>query len=100
MYTETTVAENTLPEQEAPRKPGGERPMTMASNKPHSPPKRLKTRQREYEFRNTLNGARIITREMADYSAMIYYLENNNLHYFTFSTNIENPIKAVIRHLP
>jgi hypothetical protein len=32
---------------------------------------------------------------MADYSAMKYYLEKNNLHYFTFSQNSEKPIKAV-----
>jgi hypothetical protein len=28
------------------------------------------------------------------------YLEKNNLHYFTFSSNSEKPIKAVIQHLP
>jgi hypothetical protein len=37
---------------------------------------------------------------MADYSAMKSYLENNNLHYFTFSSSSEKPMKAVIRHLP
>jgi hypothetical protein len=53
----------------------------------------------EYEFRNTRNGTRFITKEMADYSAMISYLEKNNVQYFTFS-NSEKPIKAVICHLP
>jgi hypothetical protein len=37
---------------------------------------------------------------MADYSAMKYYLEKNNFHYFTFSQNSEKCIKAVIHHLP
>jgi hypothetical protein len=37
---------------------------------------------------------------MADYSAMKYYTERNNLHYFTFSPNSEKPMKAVIHHLP
>jgi hypothetical protein len=37
---------------------------------------------------------------MADYLAMKSYLEKYNLHYFTFSPNFENPIKAVIRHHP
>jgi hypothetical protein len=37
---------------------------------------------------------------MVDYSAMKSYLEKNNLHYFTFSTNSEKRIKAVICHLP
>jgi hypothetical protein len=36
---------------------------------------------------------------MADYSAMKFYLEKNDLQYFTFSPHSENPIKAVIRHL-
>jgi hypothetical protein len=54
----------------------------------------------EYEFRNTRNGTRIITKEMADYSAMKSYLERNNLNYFTFSPNSEKTIKAVILHIP
>jgi hypothetical protein len=37
---------------------------------------------------------------MADYSAMKFYREKNNLHYFTFSLNSEKPMKPVIRHLP
>jgi hypothetical protein len=37
---------------------------------------------------------------MAIYSAMKFYLEKNNLRYFTTSPNSERPIKAVIRHLP
>jgi hypothetical protein len=31
---------------------------------------------------------------------MKYYVEKNNLNYFTFSPNSEKPIKAVIRRLP
>jgi hypothetical protein len=53
----------------------------------------------EYELRNTRNGTHIITKEMADYSAMKCYLKKNNLHYFTLSPNSEKPMKAVIRHL-
>jgi hypothetical protein len=37
---------------------------------------------------------------MAIYSAMKFYLEKNNLHYFSFSPNYEKLVKAVIRHLP
>jgi hypothetical protein len=36
---------------------------------------------------------------MVDYSAMKYYPEKNNLHYFTISQNSEKPIKTVIGHL-
>jgi hypothetical protein len=96
MDTGTTEADTTL-EKEAPRKSGTPPPIAKT---PISAPKRLKTCQREYEFRNTRNGTRIITKEMTDYSAMKSYLEKNNLQYFTFSPNSEKPIKAVIRHLP
>jgi hypothetical protein len=41
-----------------------------------------------------------MTKEMADYCAMKFYLEKNNLHYFTFYPNSEKYIKAVIHHLP
>jgi hypothetical protein len=53
-----------------------------------------------FEFRSTRNGARIITKSMADFSAFKSYLENNSLAYFTFYPNSLKPIKAVIRHLP
>jgi hypothetical protein len=37
---------------------------------------------------------------MAEYSSMKSYLEENNLHNFTFSPYPEKPVKAVTRHLP
>jgi hypothetical protein len=37
-----------------------------------------------FEFRNTKNGTRIVTKEMADYSAIKEYLNSQNLNYFTF----------------
>jgi hypothetical protein len=37
-----------------------------------------------FEFRNTRNGTRIVTKEMADYSAIKEYLSSQNLNYFTF----------------
>jgi hypothetical protein len=42
----------------------------------------------------------IITKEMADYSAVKSYLEKNNLNYFTFSLNSEKPVEAVIVIFP
>jgi hypothetical protein len=98
----TTGAEDTLTEQEAPRKLGRPPPIMMISTtnlirlqsilKDHV--------KGEYNFRNTGNGTHIITKEMVYYSAMKSYLEKNNVHYFTFSPNSEKPIKAVICHLP
>jgi hypothetical protein len=54
----------------------------------------------DFEFRSTRNGTRIITKEMADYSAIRSHLDSSKLHYFTFFPKSQKPIKAVIRHLP
>jgi hypothetical protein len=54
----------------------------------------------QYEFQNTRNEIRIVTKEIEDYSAIKSYMEKNNVHYCTFSPNFEKPVKAVIRHLP
>jgi hypothetical protein len=53
-----------------------------------------------FEFRNTRNGTRVVTREMADYSAIRAYYDGRKLNYYTFHPKSEKPIKAVIRHLP
>jgi hypothetical protein len=53
-----------------------------------------------FKFRNTRNGTRIVTKEMADYSAVKEYLNFQNLNYVTFYPKSLKPIKAVIRHLP
>jgi hypothetical protein len=53
-------------------------------------------------FRNIENGAHIITKEMADYSAMKSYLEKSKLHYIISppqKKKFEKPTKAVIHHL-
>jgi hypothetical protein len=53
-----------------------------------------------FEFCNIRSGTRIVTKEMADFSAFRKHLENNYLSYFTFLPKSEKPIKAVVRHLP
>jgi hypothetical protein len=53
-----------------------------------------------FEFRSTRNGIQVITKEMADYSAIRAYFDSNHLHHFTFHPKSEKPIKAVIRQLP
>jgi hypothetical protein len=84
---QTPGPENTLPEQKTPRKPGRLPPIMMTSTinlirlqsnlKDHV--------KREFKYRYTRNGTRIITNEMADYLALKSYLEKNNLHYFIFT---------------
>jgi hypothetical protein len=53
----------------------------------------------DFEFRNTRNGTRDITRGMADFQSIKSYFDNQSLQYYTFFPKSENPIKAVIRHL-
>jgi hypothetical protein len=98
MYMETKVAESTLLEQEALRKSGSPPPIVMTSttNLIQLQSNLKEHVKGEYEFRNTQNGTCIIAKEMADYSALKSYLENNSLQRFTFSPNSEKPIKAVI----
>jgi hypothetical protein len=56
--------------------------------------------QGNFEIRNTRNGIRIVTKEMADMSATLSHFESNNLQYFTFYLKSQKLIKAVIRRLP
>jgi hypothetical protein len=51
-----------------------------------------------FEFRNTKNGSRIVTKEMADLSAIISYFDDQKMSYFIFYLKSQKPIKAVIRH--
>jgi hypothetical protein len=53
-----------------------------------------------FEFRSTCNGTRVATRDMADYYSIGTHFDKNKLSYFTFHPKGNNPIKAVIRHLP
>jgi hypothetical protein len=65
-----------------------------------SPQKELKVLLKDsFEFRNTKAITGIVSREMADYSAIRHYLDCQHLNYFTFFPKSEKPIKAVIRHL-
>jgi hypothetical protein len=53
-----------------------------------------------FEFRSIRNGTRVVTREMADYSAIRPHFDGRNLSYYTFHPKSDDPNKAVIRHLP
>jgi hypothetical protein len=53
-----------------------------------------------FELRITRTGARIVTKGIADFSAIKSFIQNNNLSYFTFFPRYERPIKALILHLP
>jgi hypothetical protein len=52
-----------------------------------------------FEFQNTRTGTRVVTKEMADCSAIKQYLNFQKLHYFTFFPKSLKLIKAGVRHL-
>jgi hypothetical protein len=54
----------------------------------------------DFEFSSTRNGARVITRGVADFQSVKFYFDGQNLSYFSFYPKSEKPINAVIRHLP
>jgi hypothetical protein len=86
MDTETAGAENTILKQEA-LSQSGRPPSTVMTSTTNLNPLQSDLKEQvkgEYEFRNTQNGACIITKGRADYSPMKSYLEKNNLQYFTF----------------
>jgi hypothetical protein len=56
--------------------------------------------QNNFEFRNTRNGTRVITRSLADFHSVRSHFDGQHLAYYTFYRKSEKPIKAVIRHLP
>jgi hypothetical protein len=53
-----------------------------------------------FEFRNTRNGTRVVTKEMEEFLTNRSHFENYNLQNFTFYSKTQKPIKTVIRHLP
>jgi hypothetical protein len=54
----------------------------------------------DFEFRNTKNGTRVITKSITDVEAVKSYFSIQNLSYFSIFPKAQNPIKAVLRHLP
>jgi hypothetical protein len=53
-----------------------------------------------FKFRSTRNGTRVVTLEMAEYSAVRALFDGRKMSYYTFHPKSEKPIKDVIRHLP
>jgi hypothetical protein len=53
-----------------------------------------------FEFRNTRNGTRVLTKSLADFQSVKSYFDQRYLSYFSFFPKSEKPIKAVIHHLP
>jgi hypothetical protein len=53
-----------------------------------------------FDFRNTRNRTRIVTKELSDFSVITAFFQEENLSFYTVHPKSLKPIKAVIRHLP
>jgi hypothetical protein len=53
-----------------------------------------------FEFRNTRNGTRLVTREIVEYSSIRACFDNQQYNYFTFYVKSKVSVKAVITQLP
>jgi hypothetical protein len=102
MDTDSAGAEATVYEETVPGKRGRPPPIILTSQANLIQlQKQLKNVVKgDFEFRNTRNGTRVITKVMADFEAVKSHLSCNNLSYFSFFPKSQKPIKAVIRHLP
>jgi hypothetical protein len=89
-------------EQQAPASPGRPPPivLTTPANLLQHPKEVKGLVKGNFEFRSTRNGTRVVTREMADYSAIRALFDGRKMSYYTFHPKSEKPIKAIIRHLP
>jgi hypothetical protein len=56
--------------------------------------------KQSFEFRNTKNGTRVITKDMVDFQAVKSHFDSCSLSYYSFFPKADKPIKAVIRHIP
>jgi hypothetical protein len=55
--------------------------------------------KQNFEFSNTMNRTRAVTKVMVDYQAVKTLFDNNTLSYYTFYPGAEKSIKAVINKL-
>jgi hypothetical protein len=53
-----------------------------------------------FEFRSTKHGTRVLTREMADFSAIKSFFLSKKFSFYTYFPKSQKPIKVVIRYLP
>jgi hypothetical protein len=102
MDTETPATEGSTSEDTAAGKPGRPPPIILTT------PTNLIQLQKQlkdvvaetFEFSNTRNGTRVLTKSLADFQSVKSYFDQHRLFYSSFIPKSEKPFKAVIRHLP
>jgi hypothetical protein len=53
-----------------------------------------------FEFRNTRNGTRFVTKVLSDFSAITAFFQKENLSFYIFHSKYLKPKKALTQHLP
>jgi hypothetical protein len=102
METDSSGAEATTLDDAVPGKAGRPPPIILTSTTNlFQLQRQLKNVSKgDFEFRNTKNGSRVITKSMTDFEAVKSYFSTHNLAYYSFFPKSQKPIKAVLRHLP
>jgi hypothetical protein len=92
---ETSIVEDIEVQQPSPSNSGRPPPIVLTSITNFIQMQRQITKitTGNFEFRNTRNGTRIVTKEMADFSAVKKCLERTNLPYYPYFPKSENPVK-------
>jgi hypothetical protein len=102
MDTDSSVTEATTPEEAVPGKAGRPPPIILTANTNLIQLQRqLKNVAKgDFEFRNTKNGTRVITKSMTDFKTVKSFFSTQNLSYYSFFPKSEKPIKVILGHLP
>jgi hypothetical protein len=102
MDTDSSGAEATTPEKAVPDKAG--RPptiiLTSTTNLIQLQRQMKNVAKGDFEFRNTKNGTRVMTKSMTNFETVKSFFSTQNLSYYSFFPKSQKPIKEVLRHLP
>jgi hypothetical protein len=102
MDTDSSGAEATTLEEAVPGKAGRPPPiiLTSTTNLIQLQRQLKNVAKDDFEFPNTKNGTRVITKSMTDFEAVKSYFATHNLSFYSFFPKSQKPAKAVLRHLP
>jgi hypothetical protein len=86
METDSSGAETTTLEETVPGKAGRPLPiiLTSTTNLIQLQRQLKNVAKEDFEFRNTRNGTRVITKSMMDFKAVNSYFSTHNLSYYSF----------------
>jgi hypothetical protein len=96
MDTDSAVAEATANEETVPGKTGRPPPIIFSSQANLIQlQKQLKNGVKgDFEFRNTRNGTRVVTKGTADFEAVKFHFTNNSLSYYSFFPQVPEAHKG------